>query len=135
MSIFAHGTTFSIASTAVGGLTGISLPDQSRDAVEVTDHGSTGNRDFIPGLRDGGTVTLEGEQRPADAGQLALRTNYEAASTVATCIITLPVTPAVTYTFSGFVTAMGGDNPHDDKATFSASVKVTGAVVRAVAGG
>lgn len=131
--MFAHGTTFSFGGTLVGGLENIPLPDQSKDDIDETDHGSAGDREYIPGLREGGTIALEGKNLPADAGQTALRTNYDADNTVVTCIITLPVTPAVTYTFDGYCNGLGGDNPFDDKASFSASVKVASKPVKATA--
>lgn len=139
MAKFAHGTTFSIGGTAVGELTGISLPDRSRDELETTNHDSGGDREFVPGLRDGGSVTLEGRFAmgvAGDTGQTAIETNYEAEGddAVEEMIITLPDNggaTATTFTFDGFVTAINGDLPMDDVGTFSVTVKVTGAVVKA----
>jgi hypothetical protein len=50
MAIFAHGTTITFDTSAVGGLTGISLAGMSRDSFDTTTHGSAGVRSFIPGL-------------------------------------------------------------------------------------
>lgn len=131
--MFAHGTTFSIDGVEVGGLRNIGLPEQSRDDVDLTDHQSNFDREYVPGLREGGTVALEGINIPGDAGQQALRANFDADNEVVECVITLPVTPAVTYTFDGYVNALGGSNPYDAEADFTASVKVTGKVTKEVA--
>lgn len=136
-AFFAHGTAITVGGTAVAGLTAISLPDESKDDVETTSHDSDGDRSYLPGLRDGGTVTLEGNLLPEDAGQDALRTNYDADDgTTAAFVITLAssaATTAVTYSFTGYVNALGGDTPFDDKGSFTASIKVTGTVTKAVA--
>lgn len=131
MGLFAHGTTLSIGGTAIGGLNNIGLPDESKDDVEITDHDSDGDREFTPGLRDGGTIAFDGNHDVADAGQLALVTNFDADSTTAAFVITLPGgTGARTYSFTGYVNAMGGDAPFDDRATLTGSIKVTGAVTK-----
>lgn len=130
---WAHGTTVSIATAAIGGLDSIQLPEQSRGDLDFTDHGSAGTMEFVPGLRDGGTLTVSGKYIPTDAGQVACRTNYAAAGTVAAIVITFPTTPVSTVTFDGYVNGMGGDAPYDNKATFSASFKVAGAVTHATA--
>lgn len=127
--MFAHGTTISFGGTNVGGIENIGLPEQSKDDVELTDHSSAGDREYVPGLREGGTVGLEGNNLPADAGQMALRANYDADGTDGAVVITLP--NGTTYTFDGYVNALGGDNPFDAEASFTASIKVTGAVTKA----
>lgn len=138
MSKFAaHGASVSIAGTDIGGMVAIGLPDETRGEVETTDHNSGGDREFLPGLRDGGSISLEGHLDPEDAGQVALRTNYDATGTAA-IVITLPATAAateVTYSFDAFVTAMGGDLPGDSDETGSliATLKVSGAVTVAIA--
>jgi predicted secreted protein len=128
MALFAHGTTFEIENVPVGGLTGISLPAESRDSLDSTDHDANGIRTFLPGLVDGGTVELEGHLIPGDAGQGDLRDNKNSGAPVE-CIITVPSTPSSIFTFDAFVTAVGGDAPFDGLGTFSASLKVTGPVV------
>ncbi|HSH45232.1 MAG TPA: phage tail tube protein [Longimicrobiales bacterium] len=128
--MFAHGTTFTVGGDAVGGLTNISLPEQTKGEVDLTDHDSGGDVEFVGGLRDNGSVTLEGTNIPTDTGQQALRTNYEADSDVVACVIELPdgTTTGTQYSFDGVVTGLGGENPYDDKATFTATIRVSGAV-------
>src|SRR5690554_3572815 len=77
-AISAHGATLTFGSFSVSGLTSIGLPDQSKETVEVTSHSSGGWRERLPGLRDGGTVTLGARLFPDDPGQQALDDNYNA---------------------------------------------------------
>ena len=86
----AHGTVVEFASATVGGLTSITLPDRQKGEVEITDGESGFDREFLPGLRDGGTVQLEGRHDPDDAGQEALEDNWESDQDVETLFITLP---------------------------------------------
>lgn len=139
------GATFTLGGVLVGRLTSISLPDRSRDEVDDTDMSSGGDMEFIPGLRDGGSVTLEGRLATGvagDAGMDAIESNYAATgdAAIAEMVISLPDKPATgtapaptTYTFDGFVTEINGDIPFDDQMTFSVTVKVSGAVVKAKA--
>jgi hypothetical protein len=131
---FAHGSALKIGLATVGGLSSIALPDQSRGDVNVTTHQSTGHARYVPGLRDGGTLTVEGVLLPTDAGQTALRSNY-AGSAPATFTLTLPSDndpldpqPLATYVFAGFVSALGGGLPYDDKASFQATIRISGKV-------
>ena len=130
----AHGTVVEFASAAVGGLTSINTPDRSKGEVDITDGESAFDREYLPGLREGGSITLEGRYDPSDTGQEALNDNYEADQATATCFITLPArahaTMTVAYRFTAFVTALSQDLPQDadDAATFSATLKVAGAV-------
>lgn len=107
-----HGATFSIGGDQVGGLVSIGIPDRARGEAEITDTNSGGDREYMPGLREGGSVQLTFRHDPDDVGQLALEANFNAAPETAaeTCIITLPDasksgTGGRTYTFSGFVTS------------------------------
>lgn len=129
MGFFAHGTTFSFGGSAVGGLTGIDLPDQSRDSVDLTDHDSGGVREFVAGLVDAGAVQLSGNNVPADTGQAALLTNFApSGGATAACVITLANAAGSTISFGAFVNGMGGSAPFDSKGTWTASVKISGKV-------
>jgi hypothetical protein len=102
-----HGTTLTFGGVAVAGLTGISIPDRTRGAAETTDSGSGFNRDYIPGLRDTGSVELTFRHDPADVGQIALVTNFnnDTSGNVVTCVLTLPAIAGTNrvYTFDAFV--------------------------------
>jgi predicted secreted protein len=132
-AINAHGSTVTFDSTAVGGLTSIGLPDQSKEEVEITSHDSAGWREFLPGLRDGGTVTLAGRLIPGDAGQNALDTNYNSDNTVVEVVITTAADSAsnvVTYTFDAYVSATGGELPYDDAAEVNWTLRIDGEVAK-----
>jgi len=133
-----HGTTFQIGSFLVGGLISVGIPDRSRGEAETTDTDSSGDREFIAGLRDGGSVELTFRHEPDDVGQLQLETNFNAAGAAAveSCVITLPAVAtgasgSRTYTFNAFVTSPpSGDLglADDDAAEQSATLKLTSSV-------
>lgn len=125
---FGFGTAFSVTIdsvlTPVASLTGITGLDLTADEVDVTAHDSAdGYREYLQGLRDGGSVSLEGNFFNDDS-QLALKDLFDAGSVVA-MEIAFPNSLA-TWSFNGFVTGLSTDAPMDDKISFSATVKVTG---------
>jgi predicted secreted protein len=135
---WAQGTTVTISPgatpIAIGGLDGVTTPEENRGSVDLTDHDSGGWTEFIAGLRNTGTMSLEGKYDPEDAGQTALRDNFEADSPDATVtfVITLPdgaaSTSPVTFTFSGFVTVpptVDLPGAEDEPARFSSTVQAT----------
>lgn len=76
------GAIFRIAATSAGPFTTIGeckvvgLPEETRDAVEATHLGSGGNREYIPGVADGGEFSLEFNFVAAGYG--SLRTKHTA---------------------------------------------------------
>jgi hypothetical protein len=138
MGLFAHGTQMSIDSTPIGGLRQISFPTEEKALVETTDHDSGGDREYVPGLRDGGTVDLEYLTESTDDGQQALWANYgSATNAVASFVITVPGNPDVTsdeftLSFQGFVTSRGGSLPFDEVASQTTSIKITGPVTHSL---
>lgn len=125
---FAHGTVFSatISSvlTPIASLTSITGLDLSADDIDVTAHDSAdGYREFVQGLRDGGTVSIDGNFT-AVASQEALKDLFDAGETVA-MTITFPDDIAE-WQFNGYVNAFSTSAPMDDKAGFSATIKVSG---------
>lgn len=134
-----NGTTLTFDSQDVGGLVTIALPSETRGDVETTTNDSNFQRTYIPGLRDGGTISITCRLIPGDAGQAALRTNF-GSNEVVSGIITLPDaattdSTVTTYTFDCYVNALGGDLPQDadDTAMLTATLKVAGAVTEATA--
>jgi len=130
----AHGVDVTIGAADIGGLTSIVTPDRQRGEAETTDNKSGGDREFLPGLRDNGTLDLEFRTDVEDAGQVALRDNFEG-DVVEQVVITLPTAAAtttpVTFTFDAFVTNFQwGEFPQadDEPANGSATLKVDGAV-------
>ena len=139
----AQGLDLNFNSTDVSGVRSVTLPSQTRGDVEYTDADSGGDRQFFPGMRDNGTVELEMIYLSDDAGQTAIRTNFQAAlssSSLVPVTITLPAgatsdSTTTTITFDGYITDMGGNiNPTDDEvATFTFSIKASGGVTEATA--
>jgi predicted secreted protein len=128
--VWGHGTTFSVGGVAVGGLTSITIPEQEKGIVDVTDHDSGGDMEFLPGLRDGGTVQLEGRHISTDAGQDRVRHNYNEDDETLACVLTLR--NGTTYTFTAFTTNPGGgEAPYDNNpVSWSAAMKITGNPVK-----
>ncbi len=122
--IFGHGTELDLGDGAVAQLTNISGPNFSADSIDVTDHDSEDRyREFIQGLRDGGEVSLEGNYLYAVAS--AVLTKFNTDANISDATITLPNGAGV-FTFDCFVTGFSVGAPHDDKISFSATVKITG---------
>ena len=127
MTKAAKGTTISIGGVAIAKVTNIGGPSMSRNMIDATSHDSTAFwQEFIKGLKDGGEVSIEGNFKISDAGQLALIADFDDDSTLPEIIITIPTDPVTTCTFDGAVTAFDTDKPHDGKIGFSASIKVSG---------
>jgi hypothetical protein len=133
---WAHGTTVSFDSVAIGGLTSIGLPEPTRGQVDVTDTNSGAVREFVAGMQDAGELTLEGILDFTDAGQAELRTNIGDPDALREVVITLPSrasgsSDVITIQFDAFVlTAPGGTLPLVDETapTFTATLKVSGAI-------
>jgi len=136
-----HGTDVSFASNDIGGLVNTSTPDASKGEVESTDHDSGRWREYFPGLREGGTVELTMRKIDGDAGQAALRTNYEADRATEECVITFPAeattdSAVVTVTFDAFVVNIDGDEmpaDQDDPAEFTATLRLVKSYTKATA--
>lgn len=110
----------------VAELTSISGPSISMDTIDVSSHDSADRaREFVAGMIDGGEVSIEGNLTNTNAS--ALLALMAAGTTTEGATIVFPGTPALaTVTFDCLVTAVSTDAPYDDKASFSATLKVTG---------
>lgn len=126
-AISAFGTTLKKGEEAIAELTNIGGPSLSADTIDVTSHGSAtdGYREFIQGVRDGGEISIEGNFIPGNAGQKALKADFDT-GTAYDYTITFPVVTGVNWTFSAIVTAFECSAPFDDKASFTATLKVSG---------
>ena len=92
----------------------------SREAIDVTHMGSSSFRAFMPSdLKDGGEFSLQGHY-----GGLA---SPPVASTGETITIAWGGTTD-TWAFPGFMTEYTPGAPLEDKMTFSATIKVAGAI-------
>lgn len=121
------GTTITRNATNIGVLTSISAPEKSADAIEVTTLDvSDGYKRFIPGMKEGGEVTLKGYFDMSDSGQSALDGAFENGSED-TYIITFPATIGSTVQFNAIVTKYTpGEANLEDPLSFEMTLKITG---------
>ena len=102
----------------------IQRPSLERDDIEVTDHDSPGGvREYIPGLRDGGTVSADLNWRPGH-DELVME-DYES-DRVWTYRIVFPTRQKHAWTFPAFVTNYEGEADAEDKLEASVEWKVAG---------
>lgn len=122
----AFGTTLKKGAVAIAEVTSIGGPSLSADTLDVSSHGSAyGYREFVQGMRDGGEISIEGNFIPGNAGQIALKTDFDDGS-LDEYVITFPTAMATTWTFNAIVIGFETSAPFDDKASFTASMKVSG---------
>lgn len=111
---------------AVGGLKSISGIEVSADDVEVTDMGNTdGYREYLPGFKDGGEVSVSGYMDGEDDGQDRMYALLESGDVV-DCKIVFPDKIGKTWSFKAGVTKFATSADVDDAITFEATLKVSG---------
>lgn len=128
----AFGTQFKVgdgaateAFTAVAEVHNISGPSLSRDSIETTHHGSTGGfREYLPGLRDGGEVTIDLNWDHGNATHAGLYTQIDSGTDNGNFQVEFP--DATVFEFSGHVTSFDVTAPIDDRLTASVTFKVSG---------
>ncbi len=115
------------AFTTLAEMRRIGGPNQTKDSVETTNHDSANFRkEYLPSWADAGTVDFEGNYLPGGATHQAwegdledtTNTNYE---------VIYSDSGSRKASFAAHMTAWSPDSPHDDKATVSGSLKLTGA--------
>lgn len=128
-----YGATVTINTTNIGELVKISGVSKSREQIKSTNFASAGGYDtFVNGMRDGGSIHIETHFDPADTGQVAIDTAFEAEATVA-IVITMPTAFGTTWTATANVANSGiGDIDRDGLVPFFGDFKVTGAPVLAI---
>jgi|ERR1700682_3904043 len=100
-------------------------PAQKMDMKEATNLLSPATyKEFIAGLRDGGTIAFEGTYIPKDAVQARLRADFDA-GTLKKWQIILP-SALGTWAVSGFVADISPTLPLADRMTYSCTIKITG---------
>lgn len=122
------GAVFTFVTTALSlDLTSIEWGGISREPIDVTHLGSTPAKEFIPGdLYDAGEITIEGLLDPNDGDAVPISGAAE------TMRITFPI-PAggvggAVWEASGFITEYEVGVPMEEEMTFSATIKLTGAI-------
>lgn len=128
--VSAFGTQYKIGGTAVAEVTSISGPGLSADVIDMTSHDSTtGYREFVQGLKDGGEVSFDIIYVPAGVTHKnasgGLLWYYEQGGTAQHSIV-FPDSATTTWTFDAFVTNFEVGAPIDDKLSASVTIKVTG---------
>ncbi len=125
--ILCQGTTFTFNSQPVAGVVGISgIGSGSATEIPTTTLASTA-KEFQPGLRDFGTVSIDLIRNQDDNGQAELFSAL-ASQSVETCVVTLPSSTANVGTFSGFVTSLSTEVAADGVVMGKCSIRITGAV-------
>lgn len=125
--IKSFGVTVTVDGNAIGGLTDVSIPEVEVTEIDITSHDSEGGyKEYVGGLKDGGTVTLTGKYNIADTGQAYLADADNQGADAVAVVVTFSDTS--TCGFNAIVKGYGATNPLDDAVDFSASLKITGAV-------
>jgi len=125
MAMVPHGTTFTFNEEVVAELTDVDGPGMSGEEVEVTSHDSNWWKEFLPGLIDGGEISLSGNYVPSDDGQAAILAGLKG-QTVAAWAITYP--NSYGWSGEGFVTAFEPTGPHGDKSEITMTIRTTGEI-------
>lgn len=112
--------------TAIAEVNSISGPDKSRGTIDVTNLDSaSGYREFIPGFRDAGQVSLN--MNFTLAGYNTLNDDFES-DAIRDYQIVFGDTGATTFEFSAYLIQLGTAIPLDDKVTATATFKISGAI-------
>ena len=112
--------------TSISEITNLGGPEVSAEEVEVTSLDSVGGfKEFISGLRDGGTVTFDMNYLGGNTQQNAMRDNI--GGTTDNYQLSWPFSPAVTCTFGAQVSSMTFNTEPNAAITASVSLKVSGA--------
>lgn len=120
-----QGTIFKRAGSPVSEINSITGPGKSRDTIDVTRLEDTdGYRQFIGGLRNPGTVTLNMNYTPE--GYALLNGDFEEDDLVEYSI-ELPNGKG-TFTFNGLVTEVPVSIPIGDKVTVDVTIQISGPV-------
>lgn len=124
-AINAFGTLLKMGATEIAEVTNISAPSVSRDSIEYTSHSSAGGfREFMPGLKDGGEVSLDINWDPSNATHQSLYTQLNTGTANTAFSIVFP--NAWEFNFNGHVTGFDATAPIDDRLTASVTIKVSG---------
>lgn len=112
--------------TAVAAIAEVVPPNISRDSVDTTVHNTADRyRTFIPGLHDGGEVTLRVLYDASGTNHAELLDDMND-DVLHNYKIVFPSGIGETWSFSGFVTALGDEAPMDDKISRAVTFKVSG---------
>lgn len=112
--------------TAIANITKIRPFAQKADSIDVTAHDSADSyREKISGLLDSGQATFDLNYDDTNTGHAWLSSNL---GTVKSFKVTFSGSTPKTATFSGFVSGVTPELPHDNKQTCSCTIEITGKV-------
>ena len=113
--------------TVIGKLTSIGEISPDSEEIDITTLDSAGGyRQYMQGLRDAGTIEIEGFYDPDDAGQAVLRSAY-ASGAPGSVRISFP--DGTVFTFSAFVKShRAGAAEVDGAIGFAAVLRITGGI-------
>ena len=138
MAQYANGATLSVDYTklvagtptyvAIGEVVDISGPNASADTLEATAHGDAW-REYVPGLKDGGEVSVTFRAEAGHAGQFGMFAKigtgpFAVKITWPLMVSTNTVNRSVAV--DGILTGVGVGLPHDGLATMDGTFKVSG---------
>jgi hypothetical protein len=136
MEYAAKGTLFQVEDqttpdvyNSVAQVRNLTPPNMSADILDVSSHDNVSSensfRTKIPGMKDGGEVTLEMLFDPTEDSQTVL---FEALKndTKLNCHIVFPDTAKTTWAFSAYVSGIEADAPFEDTLSASVTLAVTG---------
>ena len=130
-AITGQGTIFKRNDVAIGEINSIDGPTKSRETIEVTRlEDVDGYRQYIAGLREPGTVTLN--MNFTRENYDLLNADFES-DTIQTYAIELPDEDETVFTFSGFVTELPISIPIGDKITCDVTIQISGKVNQSTA--
>lgn len=130
-AITGQGTIFKRNDAPIGEINSIEGPTKSRETIEVTRlEDVDGYRQYIAGLREPGTVTLN--MNFTRENYDLLNADFES-DTIQTYAIELPDEDETVFTFSGFVTELPISIPIGDKITCDVTIQISGKVNQSTA--
>lgn len=130
-AITGQGTIFKRNDVPIGEINSIDGPTKSRETIEVTRlEDVDGYRQYIAGLREPGTVTLN--MNFTRENYDVLNADFES-DTIQTYAIELPDEDETVFTFSGFVTELPISIPIGDKITCDVTIQISGKVNQSTA--
>lgn len=130
-AITGQGTIFKRNGVAIGEINSIDGPTKSRETIEVTRlEDVDGYRQYIAGLREPGTVTLNMNFTRGNYDML--NADFES-DTIQSYAIVLPDEDETVFTFSGFVTELPISIPIGDKITCDVTIQISGKVNQSTA--
>lgn len=130
-AITGQGTIFKRNDVAIGEINSIDGPTKSRETIEVTRlEDVDGYRQYIAGLREPGTVTLN--MNFTRENYDLLNADFES-DTIQSYAIELPDDDETVFTFNGFVTELPISIPIGDKITCDVTIQISGKVNQSTA--